>query len=183
MSRALGIFLAALLWAATAVAQTAPPTVHPGTKLGFPPTLGGAQFLQSSSGPAGAAIYRYGINKMQITVDLFDNGRRIPFGSDNPAVFAQFATDLSEIERSVKAGDFTNFERPAVSSLCTYGGTNFRCIVCSARGATGRLFSKLLLTGYHDHFLRIRIDWSQGIGQTVGDADQALQAFITALVH
>jgi hypothetical protein len=49
MSRILAIFAAALLSVGTAAAQTqsTSPTTHPGTKLAFPATVGGAQFERS----------------------------------------------------------------------------------------------------------------------------------------
>ena len=47
----------------------------------------------------------------------------------------------------------------------------------------GRLFSKMMLTGYHDYFVKIRVDWSQADGRTVGDADTILQAFVPALMR
>ena len=39
-----------------------------------------------------------------------------------------------------------------------------------------------MLTGFRDHFISIRIDWSQA-RQTATDADAALQAFVPALLH
>ena len=50
MSRALAAFLATFCCIAAALAQggQAPPT-HPGTKLNFPPTLGGATFETSTN--------------------------------------------------------------------------------------------------------------------------------------
>ena len=48
-----------------------------------------------------------------------------------------------------------------------------------------RVYSKLLLTGYQLHFIKIRIDWGQSgnLQQTSAEADAALQAFIPALFH
>ncbi len=40
-----------------------------------------------------------------------------------------------------------------------------------------------MMTGYHDHFLKVRIDWAQSLNQTSADADRALRAFIPALVR
>ena len=44
-----------------------------------------------------------------------------------------------------------------------------------------RVYSKLLLTGFREHYVKIRIDWGQALQQA--DADAALQAFIPALMH
>ena len=49
--------------------------------------------------------------------------------------------------------------------------------------ATGRVYGKLLLTGYRDNFVKIVAEWSQADSSTVADADKALGAFIPALMH
>ena len=47
----------------------------------------------------------------------------------------------------------------------------------------GRIYGKLLLTGYHDNFVKIVAEWNQADNSTVADADKALSAFIPALMH
>jgi hypothetical protein len=170
--------------AAWAQAAGPAPTIHPGTKLSFPPTVGGATFEQSSQASAdGPASYAYTANKMQIYVYVFDDGRRVPPGSESPAVMTQFTNEVNQAEQQIKAAGYTRYQRPAVPSSCAYGTLTFRCIVYSARASEGRRASKLLLTGYRGYFLKIRIDWSQGSGQTEVEADKALQSFISALIH
>ena len=69
-------------------------------------------------------------------------------------------------------------------STCTYGSVTFRCITYSAvNQSNARLYSKILLTGFRDHFMNIRIDWSEGQAADRADADAALQAFVPALLH
>ncbi|HZP98388.1 MAG TPA: hypothetical protein VFB13_02540 [Reyranella sp.] len=188
-SRLLAALALLLLWVGTASAQILPggtaPSTHPGTRLNFPPSLGGAELEHSYTTPVGRDVhyvYQYVINKVQITVFLFDNDRRVTAGSESPMVTTQFTAELDAAEKAMKADGFTNFERPAVPSDCRYGSIAFRCIVYSALAQRDRLFSKLLLTGYNGYFLKIRVDWSQGSGQTTADADRALQAFVPALV-
>ncbi len=190
MSRSLlASFLLVLLWPALAVAQilpggTAPPQ-HPGTRLNFPSTVGPAQLDRSYTTPVGRDVqyvYQYVTNKLQINVFLFDGGRRVTTGSDNPMVIQQFANEVDASEKAMKADGFTNFEKPAVPSACVYGPIAFRCLTYSALAQRDRLFSKILLTGYNGHFLKIRVDWSQGSGQTGQDAEHALQAFVPALM-
>ena len=189
MSRILAAILAGLLFAGAALAQAtgAAPATHPGTKLSFPPALGGATFQQSFAAGAGKeASYSYHYltpNKMQIAVYVYDAGRRVPSGGDNPTIISQFSAELSLAEQGIKSNGITNFERPAVPSHCTYGGIAFRCIVVSGSTQGGRLFSKMLLTGFRDYYVKIRIDWAQADGRTVVDADQVLQAFVPALMH
>jgi hypothetical protein len=184
MSRLLTIAASALLALAAPVqAQTSTnpaPSTDPGTKLNFPASLGGATLEQSLS-EGGSVAYMYGINKMQIYVYI-EGDRRVPAGSDTPVLMSRFTAEVNEVEAKLKSAGYTRFERPAVPSSCSYGSIAFRCIVYSVHSTGGRLFSKLLLTGYHDHFLKIRIDWTSGIA-TQADADRALQSFVPALVH
>jgi hypothetical protein len=183
MSRALAAFLATFCCIAAALAQggAAPPT-HPGTKLNFPPTLGGATF-ETSTDHGTAMSYRYLAGKIQITVQIFDGGRRVPAGSSNPAVVYEFSGEIAEAEQQARGSGLTGFEKPAVPATCSYGAVVFRCTVYSAATGNGRAYGKLLLTGYHDNFVKIVAEWSHADGSTVADADKALGAFIPALMH
>jgi hypothetical protein len=172
--------------ASFANAQPAAPATHSGTRITFAPTLGPAQFERSITYPVGRETvysYQYNRGKMAIAVTIHDGGRRAPPGSDNPAIVAHFAEEMQSTERAFRATGLSNVERPAVPSSCSYGSFSFRCVVFSASGQGGRLFSKLLMTGFREHFLKIRIDWSQGGGATVADADQTLQGFVPALLR
>ena len=192
--RAQWIPLAAMLWATAAAGQTqsTSPTAHAGTKLAFPATLGGAQFERSvnyaappSNRPDQGFTYYYSTpKKLLIAVHVYDGGRRVPPGGTNPTVVDEFMGELSASEAQVRHGGYTNFERPSVPSACTYGSVSFRCITYSAvNQSNSRLFTKMLLTGYRDHFLSVRIDWSQARQQTAAEAEAALQTFIPALLH
>ena len=164
----------------------AAPTVHPGTHLNFPPSLGGAQLQQSFTTPVGRDVqygYIYTTDKIHLSVTLFDGGRRVAAGSENPMVTSQFTAEVDAAEKTIKGDGYTDFERPAVPSTCTYGSTAFRCIIYSALAGRDRQFTKLLMTGYNGYFIKIRASWSQGAGRTAADADQALQAFVPALMH
>jgi len=201
MSRsALAVAAAAGLWAVAVLAMPAwsqvpvggqgpAPPVHPGTKLSFPITLGSAKLEQSTYLPAvpgsrdAVYTYVYSIGRMQIFVDVFDTGRRAPSGTSSPLLSSQFDASLGDSERQLKASGFTRFEKQTVASTCTYGSVSFRCLVFSAVSGTSRLYSKLLMTGYHDSYVKIAVNWSQATGQTVTDADKALNEFIPALFH
>jgi hypothetical protein len=194
MSRLLIVVLAAMAWAGTAAAQTqsTAPSTHAGTKLAFPASLGGAQLERSvnyagppSNRPDQGISYFYSTpKKMVIAVHVYDGGRRIPPGANNPTVVDEFMGELASSEQQIKYGGYTHFERPAVPSTCTYGSVSFRCITYSAvNQSNARLYTKMMLTGFRDHFISIRIDWSQARQQTMTDADAALQAFVPALLH
>jgi hypothetical protein len=175
---------AALPNGASAQASTGPgPAVDPGTKLAFPASVGGAQLTASSSLGAGGTTYAYAIDKMNIFVYIFNGGRRVPTGSDTLPLMNQFTIELNEAAARIKSAGYSQVDRPTVPSTCVYGNVSFRCLVYSASGARGRFFSKLLMTGYHDNFLKIRIDWAQVLGQTSTDAENALKGFLTALMH
>lgn len=188
----LAVFLAAMVWAVSAAAQTqsTSPTSHAGTKLAFPATVGGAQLERSvnyaappNNRPDQGFTYFYSTpKKLVIAVHVYDGGRRVPSGNANPMVVDEFMGEIASAELQVRHGGYANFERPSVPSTCTYGSLSFRCITYSAvNQANARLFTKMLLTGYRDHFVSIRIDWSQARQQTSADAEAALQAFVPAL--
>jgi hypothetical protein len=159
------------------------PAVEPGTRLAFPPSLGGAQLESSASLGASGVTYAYGTNKMNIFVHIFNGGRRVPTGSDTPQLTTQFKIRLDDAESKIKNLGYSQLDRPTVASSSVYANVSFRCLTYSAAGARGRMFSKHMLTGYHDNFLEIRIDWAQIMGQNSTDADAALKAFVPALMH
>lgn len=196
MSRILAclVVAAALLGASLAAAQTQStgPSAHAGTKLNFPGTLGGATFERSvnygappGNNPGQGISYFYSTPKrLIINVQVYDLGRRIPAGSDNPTVIAQFNTEISSAEQQFKFAGYTQFQKPSVPSTCTYGAVSFRCITYSGiNQSNARVFSRVLLTGFRDHFVKIRIDWAQSHQQTAADADAALKAFVPALMR
>src|SRR5437868_7425322 len=175
MSRALAAFLATFCCIAAALAQgggaQAPPT-HAATKLSFPPALGGATF-ETSANHGTAVSYRYLAGKIQITVQIFDGGRRVPTGNSSPVVIYEFSAEMAEAEQQARGSGLTGFEKPAVPAVCSYGAIVFRCTVYSASTGTGRVYGKLLLTGYRDNFVKIVAEWSQADNSTVTDADKA----------
>lgn len=186
--------VAVLLGASLAAAQTqsTAPSAHAGTRLNFPATLGGAAFERSvnyaappANNPGQGVGYFYTTPKrLIINVQVYDLGRRVPAGSDNPAVIAQFNAELASAEQQFKFGGYTQFQKPSVPSTCTYGAVSFRCVTYSGMNqANSRVFSKVLLTGFRDHFVKIRVDWAQSHQQTAADADAALQAFVPALMR
>jgi len=198
MSRTAKAVIAAMLLAgaipvaALAQTQSSTPTTHAGTRLNFPASLGGATFERSvnyaappANNPGQGMSYTYSTPKrLTISVQVYDLGRRVPAGSDNPTVTGQFNTELSAAEQQFKYAGYTAFQKPSVPSSCTYGAVTFRCVTYSGvTQANSRVYSKLLLTGFRDHFIKIRIDWAQSHQQSAGDADAALQAFVPALMR
>jgi hypothetical protein len=183
MSRISAFVLAAMLAAGAAHAQSQAPAVDPGTKLSFPPTLGGATFSRSGS-VGGGATYQYSApNGMEVTVDVYGGSRRAPNGSSHPTILNQFNDELSILAQQAAASGLSGFEKPAVPSACTYGPYTFRCTNFSASGGSaGRVSGKLLIIGYREHFVKIVINWMQNGGQTAAEADKVLNAFVPALM-
>ncbi len=180
------------LSAAMAQTQSTRPGAHAGTGLAFPGNLGGAQLERSvnyaappNNRPEQGTRYFYSTpKKMVITVHLYDGGRRVPTGDNNPVVVDEFMGALSASELQVRHAGYTGYERPTTPSNCSFGAVSFRCITYSAvNQANARLFTKTMMTGYRDHFLTIQIDWSQARQQSAADADAALKTFVTALLQ
>lgn len=178
--------------AASAQTQSTTPTTNAGTKLNFPASLGGATFERSvnyaappANNPGQGMAYQYSTPKrLTISVQVYDLGRRVPSGSDNPTVTSQFNAELGSAEQQFKYAGYTGFQKPSVPSSCTYGSVTFRCVTYSGvTQGNSRVYSKLLLTGFRDHFVKIRIDWAQSHQQSAADADAALQAFVPALMR
>jgi len=194
MSRIVSAMVVLALACGTARAQTqsTTPAVDPATKLNFAATVGGASFERAvnyggppTNRPELGTNYFYSTpKKLVIAVQVYDGGRRVPPGNTSPVVVSEFTNELDSVAQQVKGSAYTNFERPAVPSTCTYGSVTFRCITYSVLGQmNSRFYSKLLLTGYQNNFVKIRIDWSQAHQQTGADAEAALQSFIPALMH
>ena len=198
MSRIGKALVAAMLFAgagalpAAAQTQSSTPTTNAGTKLNFPASLGGATFERSINYAAppgnnpgqGIAYYYSTPKKLTISVQVFDLGRRVPSGSDNPTVVGQFDAEVGSAEQQFKYAGYTSFQKPSVPSTCTYGTITFRCITYSGLNqVNARVYSKLLLTGFREHFIKIRVDWSQSHQQTAADADASLQSFVPALMR
>lgn len=197
MSRIRDVLLAAVLLtglagAASAQTQSSTPTTNAGTKLNFASNLGGATFERSvnysappANNPGLGMSYFYSTPKrLAISVQVFDLGRRVPSGSDNPTVIGQFNSELASAEQQFKYAGYTAFQKPSVPSTCTYGAVSFRCVTYSGvTQANSRIYSKLLLTGFRDHFIKIRIDWAQSHQQTAAEAETSLQSFIPALMR
>jgi hypothetical protein len=190
--RALLVAMALLAAPPLAAAQTPGPTVDPGTKLSFGSSVGGATLEKTVNyaGPPsnrpdlGSSYYYSTPNHMVITVQVFDGGKRVPSGSASSIVTNQFTSELEAVGQEIQGSGYTNLQRPSVPSSCTYGSVTFRCIIYSAQTPSNtRIYSKLLLTGYQNNFVKVRIDWGHSMQHSAAEADAALQAFIPALLH
>jgi hypothetical protein len=179
MSRLAALLLAATLAAGPALAQA--PTPGQAGGITFPASVAGATLSRSNG-----STYQYtATNGLEVTVDVYDNGRRVPNGSSHPTIINQFNDDLEAIRQQAQQVGMTGFEKPAVPSACTYGPYNLRCITFSAAGGTntGRFYGKFLLIGYREHFVKMIVHWTQTSGRSNADADALLAAFVPALLQ
>ncbi|CAN5922957.1 hypothetical protein BH11PSE3_BH11PSE3_47660 [soil metagenome] len=191
MSRFLAVLAAGLLCSGAAAAQSrvpapAPaPANSPAGKIAFPATVGDARLERTTTQPGQGQTYFYATPKrLLIVAQVFTGNGHVPSGSDNPAVVSQFAFELDEVEQQAKQSGFGQFERPAVASTCRYGSVSFRCSTYSAAiQGNARLYSKLLLTGFRDSFVKIHVEWVPIRQQTAADAEAALQAFVPAVMR
>jgi hypothetical protein len=177
MSRLAVLLLAATFAAGPALAQA--PASAPGGIV-FPPSVAGMTLTRSN----GSTFQYTAPSGMDVTVDISDNGRRVPNGSSHPVIINQFNDELETIRQQAQQSGMSGFEKPAVPSACTYGSYNMRCVNFSAAGGTntGRIYGKFLMIGYREHFVKIIVHWTQMSGQTNADAEKILTAFVPALL-
>ena len=179
MSRLAALLLAATLAAGPALAQA--PTPGQAGGITFPASVAGATLSRSNG-----STYQYtAANGLEITVDVYDNGRRVPNGSSHPTIINQFNDEMESLRQQAQQVGMTGFEKPAVPSACSYGPYNLRCSTFSAAGGTntGRFYGKILLIGYREHFVKIIVHWTQTSGRSNADADALLTAFVPALLQ
>ncbi|MGE0420773.1 MAG: hypothetical protein AB7O88_00835 [Reyranellaceae bacterium] len=192
---------AALVAAAPALALDPPapsgdmsaPATHKPTGLTFPPSIAGVSLRRSidygrSAGNPGLGYgYTYALpGRLVITAYVYDLGRRVPVGHQSPLLTAAFDESLQSIhlvaQRSGKYRDLRVVQAP---SACPYGAVVFRCATLSATSADGTLplYTKLLLTGYRDHFLKLRVDWRQDSPGDTAEVERVVQTFVGAILR
>ena len=99
---------------------------------------------------------------MEITVDVYGGGRRVPNGSSNPTIINQFNDELGRHQPASGRGGLSGSRsRGAVGLHLRRSDLPLHHLQRLSGTATGRVYSKLLLTGYREHFVKILIDWSQ----------------------
>ena len=68
---------------------------------------------------------------------------------------------------------------------CTYGTVSFRCITLSATTMTDRkrVYTALMVTGYRNYFLKLRLDWLEGSTVSETTVDRFIQTLVGAIVR
>jgi hypothetical protein len=168
------------------------PDTHAATGLTFPPVIADAIIVRSIDyGASGRPDlgYSWSYNapgRLAATVYLYTlNQPSIASGAASPEVAAEVDNAVRDIYRAAEATKdrYADLQTVAGPASCTIGTLIFRCATLSAINvkAQYRLFTAVMVTGYRNHFLKLRIDWKQdATGQAAKDA--FLQALFTKVV-
>ena len=202
VSRAIRAFAAGaalLLAAAGAAAQTVPPAVaapdaHAATGLVFPPQIANARKVRSADlgktlgRPELGYDWSYQIDgQLTASVYVYDAGQKtIPTGPDNTPVFDQFDKAYTAIHQVAQAGGRYEKLKPIMGpAYCPVGHVVFRCVTFSAVDKTDKqpIHTTLLVTGYRNHFLKVRIDWPEGTNASQQAVDRFVQTLVGVIIR
>ena len=68
---------------------------------------------------------------------------------------------------------------------CAYGAVVFRCASLAAISSDGTqpIYTRLLLTGYRNYFLKLRVDWRQNSPDDTTEVERMLQTFVGTVLR
>lgn len=124
---------------------------------------------------------------MRITIDVYDAGlTTIAAGPESPAVEQQFAKSVAALTAAQQLGVYRAVaaQGPAdAASIGLAGGLQFRRQQFTLTGKDGKILnSTLYLTGYKNHFLKIRVTMPKRVAATgQAEVDRLLTAFAESL--
>lgn len=180
--------LAVLLGLAAAAQPAAVPAPERNreTGLAFPNMIGPARkvgsidYSQTKAAPELGWAWNYETQAMTTTFYVYNFGLgSIPPGATSGPVLTQFQQAVADIEIGAQAGRYEQLKPSQGPANCTIGALVFRCITFTAAlpGDKRPVFTRLLVTGYRDYFLKIRQDWLQNSPAAARDAEAVIQAF------
>lgn len=194
--RALAAVCCALLalTVGNAIAQNAPPPRIPApdrepvTGLTFPAEIANARlatsidYSKTMNRPDLGYAWNYQTNQ-QLFVTLYVYPPRtesIPDGPMDDAVLAQFQRALADIYEGAKLGRYDQLKPVDGPDKCTIGGLTFLCATLSAIQPNTKkpLHTALMVTGYRDRFLKLRLDWVD----TPANSRTAVDGFMQSLI-
>lgn len=161
-------------------AQVPAPERHLETGLTFPATLGPARKVSSNdygkSNNKPQLGFYWGYQTAQLTTSFYVYNfgiTSIATGAGNNAVLQQFQQAQSDIDAGAKAGRYEQLQVSKTPGNCTFGTLTFRCVTYSAIRPTDKrpVFTRLLVAGYRNYFLKIRQDWPQDTPAAGRDVD------------
>lgn len=202
VSRAIRAFAAGaalLLAAAGAAAQTGQPAVaapdaHAATGLVFPPQIANARRIRSTDfgktlgRPELGYDWSYQIDgQLLASVYVYNDGvKTIPTGAANPPVLDQFDRAYKAIHQVAQGdGRYDRLKPISGPADCPIGGVVFRCVTFSAVQKTDKrpIHTTLLVTGYRNHFLKVRIDWPEGTNAGQREVDRFVQTLVGVIIR
>ena len=190
------LVVVALLVLPTTVLAQAPqtqrvpaPDRHPATGLVFPSQIGDAQkynstdYGRSMNRPDLGYSWNYRAGELLVaTLYVYNLGvPTLPQGAASWAVQRQFEQATADIETLARNGRYEQLKTAKGPGECTYNAIVFRCMTLSAiQSANQRhVYTALMLTGYRNHYLKVRIDWPEG--STASSA--TLERFLSAMAR
>ena len=169
------------------------PDRHAATGLNFPAQIAGAtkygstDFAKTAGKPELGYGWNYRIGDQLIaTVYVYDLSiRSIPDGPSSPVVQQQFQTSLQEIYQLAKYNRYEDIKTAKGPTDCTIGRVVFRCITLSAVRSIDKkpVYSALMLTGYRNSFLKLRLDWPEGSATSQSMVESFTQTLIGAMTR
>jgi len=187
--------LAALFMAAVPAAhaqQGGPPPAppwHDKTGLVFPDQAGGAKLTRSidyaklAGDPRLGYSWHYLIpNLVVASIYVYDGGQRVPDGTDNAVVAAQFEQNKAEIfQAATQANRYRDLRPVGDITTCRYGAFAFRCQTFSAVqiASNQAVLTRLMLMGYRAHFVKLRIDWPQNSASGDAEVERLVRALFS----
>jgi hypothetical protein len=144
--------------------------VHFATGLAFPAEIGDARLVrwndygQSAGRPELGFSYHYAIpRRLVATIYVYNLNQRIPDGTDDPVVVAQFQQAWGDIENVARSGRYRELQRLDGPEICRYRTLALRYAAFSAVVAASNqpVFGRVMVTGYRGHFMKVRLDWGR----------------------
>lgn len=185
-----------MLLPATGFARAPPPeivpapTFHAATRVTFPDRIADAgrtrtiDYGKTFNEPGLGQSWHYLVPRTLVaSVYLYTQDQTaIPTGPGGPAVLQQFQQAMGEITKSGKYEQIAVLKGP---TDCTAGGLMFRCITQTGVVVSNRSADKLqlLVTGFRNHFLKIRLDWHQAAPQGDASAESFVQALAAQVLR
>ena len=119
-------------------------------------------------------------------ISVYDLDRRVPDGSHDPMVLAEFETAMRVITTGWTAGGlFRDIVVARPPDNCPVGSVVFRCATLSVvHVKTGtRFHTQVLLTGYGQHFLKVQPSWQEGSVAGQAEVDRFVQIVVGAILR
>ena len=162
------------------------PDRHPATGLTFPPQIANAQkaysldYGKGMQRPELGYAWNYQIGRLlSATVYVYNlSVQAIPDGPSSPPVIAQFQRSLEDIRAAAQAKRYDQLKVVKGPADCAFGSVVFRCITLSAIQNNAPIHTSLMVTGYRNHFVKVRLDWLEGSELGQASVDRFVQTLV-----